>query len=189
VKFVAVMLLAVAGAAAATHPAESTRSTATDLGTLVPWNRVGGISLGERRAVVYQGYGASNFHVLQRWGNNTQGYFRLHRSRLIVTFYGHHVGEIGFDTPYYRTKSGFGVGSRIPLGACHRTTTMTCEHRWHDFVYNAWNKGTPCQCWVKIGMGARSLPVTGRNFDNPWFFIYMKHGRATSFYLALKFVD
>jgi hypothetical protein len=156
---------------------------------LVPWSRVGSISLGEARAAVYRDYGAADFHVLQRWGNNTQGYFRLHGSRLVVTFYGGHVGEIGFATAYYRTKSGFGVGSKVPLGPCHRTATHSCEHRWHGFLYNEWNKGGPCECWVKIGTGERSLPVAIRNFDNPWFFIYTKRGRVTYFYFALKFVD
>jgi hypothetical protein len=165
------------------------RSMSADPPVLVPWSRVGGISLSEARAAVYRDYGAANFHVVQRWGNNTQGYFRLHGSRLVITFYGGHVGEIGFTTAYYRTKSGFGVGSRIPLGLCHHTVTRSCEHRWHGFVYNEWNKGTPCECWVKIGTGRHSLPVTVRNFNNPWFFIYTKHGRVTYFYFALKFVD
>jgi hypothetical protein len=165
------------------------RSSVGDPPVLVPWGTVGRISLSEARAAVYRDYGVANFHVLQRWGNNTQGYFRLHDSRLIVTFYGRHVGEIGFTTPYYRTRNGFGVGSRIPLGPCYRTATRNCEHRWRGFVYNEWNKGTPCQCWVKIGMGRQSLPVTESNFNNPWFFIYTKHGRAMYFYFALKYVD
>jgi hypothetical protein len=172
-----------------TTQAATARSTTSDPPVLVPWSRVGAIRLGESRAAVYRDYGAANFHVLQRWANNTQGYFRLHGSRIVVTFYGAHVGEIGFTTTYYRTTDGFGVGSSIPLGVCHRTATRTCEHRWHGFVYNEWNKGTPCECWVKIGTGGRSLPVTVRNFNNPWFFIYMKRGRVTYFYFALKFVD
>ena len=165
------------------------RAPAGDSPVLVPWSRVGSISLGEPRSTVYRNYGAANFHLLQRWGNNTQGYFRLHGTRVVVTFYGSRVGEIGFATPYYRTRNGFGVGSRIPLGRCYRTATRSCEHRWHGFLYNEWNKGAPCRCWVKIGTGRHSLPVIARNFDKPWFFIYTEHGRATSFYLALKYVD
>ena len=32
-------------------------------------------------------------------------------------------------------------------------------------------------------------PATGANFLKPWFFIYVDHGRVSSFYFALKFVD
>jgi hypothetical protein len=77
----------------------------------------------------------------------------------------------------------------IPLGPCHRTTNGQCEHRWHGFVFNAWSKGAPCNCWVKAGLDAGSLPATTANFMKPWFFIYTIRGRVTSFYFALKFVD
>jgi hypothetical protein len=72
-----------------------------------------------------------------------------------VTFYGDRVGRIGFGTPYYRTPSGFGVGSTIPLGACHKTATNPCEHRWRGFIYNVRLKEQPCNCWVKVGTGKR----------------------------------
>jgi hypothetical protein len=55
--------------------------------------------------------------------------------------------------------------------------------------YNAWSKVTPCNCWVKVGLGATSLPATGANFLKPWFFIYTRNGRATRFSFVLKFVD
>jgi hypothetical protein len=154
---------------------------------LVPWNRIGDISLGEPRARVEAEY--SPYHVIQRYGNTVQGYYRLHRSRVIVTFYGRRVGELDFTTPYYRTRGGFGVGSRIPLGPCHRTATNPCEHRWHGFVWNAWVREKPCSCWVKVGLGPRSLPVTAANFLKPWFFIDVRRGRVARFYFALKFVD
>jgi len=108
---------------------------------------------------------------------------------VIVTFYANRVGELGFSTPYYRTKAGFGVGSRIPLGPCHKTTAGRCEHLWRGFVLNAWSKGSPCHCWVKVGRGAQSLPATIANFLKPWFFIYTHRGRVTRFYFALKFTD
>jgi hypothetical protein len=108
---------------------------------------------------------------------------------VIVTFYGDHVGELEFATPYYRTKSGFGVGSTVPLGPCHTIATSPCEHRWHGFVWNAWSREVPCGCWVKVGLAADSLPATGTNFGKPWFFIYTDQGRATRFYFALRFVD
>ena len=158
---------------------------------LVPWHRIGDIALGEPRARVEREYGrvGHGYHVIQRYGDTVEGYYRLHGSRVIVTFYGRRVGELGFSTPYYRTKSGFGVGSRIPLGPCHRTATRRCEHRWHGFVFAAFSKERPCNCWTKVGLGAHSLPVTGRNFGKPWFFIYVRHGRVARFYFALKFID
>lgn len=188
-RFIAVISLATVILVGASQAAGSVPSSAADPPVLVPWNRVGGISLDESRTAVYRSYGAANFHVLQRWGNNTQGYFHLHGSRVILTFYGGRVGEIGFTSGYYRTSGGLGVGTAIPLGPCYRTATRNCEHRWRGFVYNEWNKGTLCSCWVKVGTRAQSLAVSGSNFDKPWFFIYTKHGRATYFYFALKYVD
>ena len=183
-------MLAAAFVAGLPAGASSARA-AGDPPLFVPWHRIGDISLGEPRARVEGEYGGvgDGYHVIQRYGDTVEGYYRLHGSRVFVTFYGRRVGELGFRTPYYRTKSGFGVGSRIPLGPCHRTATNPCEHRWHGFVYNVTLKEDPCNCWVKVGRGARSLPVTGRNFLKPWFFIYLRHGRVASFYFALRFVD
>jgi hypothetical protein len=159
---------------------------------LVAWNRIGDIALGGSKTQVQAEYGTEGhgYHLLQRYGSNiVQGYYRLHGGRVTVTFYGGRVGELDFSTPYYRTTSGFGVGSRIPLGRCYRTATNPCEHRWHGFVWNERIRETPCGCWTKVGLGAQSLPVTGTNFSKPWFFIYTSHGRVTEFYFVLKFVD
>lgn len=163
----------------------------SDPTSLVPWSRIGDISLGEPRKIVESEYGGigHGYHVLQRYGKTTQGYYHLHGSRVIVTFYGETVGELEFSTPYYRTKSGFGVGSLIPLGPCHRTTTNSCEHRWRGFVYNVRLRERPCNCWVKVGIGSRSLAPTAANFSKPWFIIYLRHGHVARFYFALKYVD
>ena len=144
----------------------------------VPWSRIGDISLGSYREEVEAEYGRE-----PRYG------YRLHTSRVFVAFDHGRVSEIRFSTPYYRTKSGFGVGSRIPLGPCHRTGTDRCEHRWHGFVWNLRLREKPCSCWVKVGRGRRSLPATTRNFLKPWFFIHLRRGRVSRFYFALKFVD
>jgi hypothetical protein len=122
-----------------THVRASSVRGAGDPRILVPWRRIGDIALGDSRARVEQEYGSARhgYHVFQRYGKGTvQGYYRLHGSELVVTFYGDRVGELEFGTPYYRTESGFGVGSAIPLGACHKTATNPCEHRWHGFLYN-----------------------------------------------------
>jgi hypothetical protein len=166
-------------------------ATSLDPALLVPWSRIGDIALDESKARVQREYGSEGhgYHVLQRYGDTVQGYYRLHGSRVIVTFYGDRVGELDFTTPYYRTNSGFGIGSRIPLGRCRKTTGRRCEHRWHGFVFDAWSKGSPCNCWVKVGRGVQSLPATTANFEKPWFFIYTRHGRVTGMYFALRFID
>jgi hypothetical protein len=157
----------------------------------VPWSRIGDISLGAYKEEAEAEYGSvgHGFHVIQRYGKNVQGYYRLHGTRVVVTFYGDKVGEIEFSTPYYRAKNGFGVGSRISLGPCHRTMGYRCLHLWHGFMWNLRLREKPCSCWVKVGRGPRSLPATGDNFLKPWFFINVKRGRISSFYFALKFVD
>jgi hypothetical protein len=144
----------------------------------IPWKRIGHISLGSYKEEVEAEYGPE-----PRYG------YRLHTSRVFVGFDRGRVSEIRFLTPYYRTKNDFGVGSRIPLGPCHRTRKNRCEHRWHGFVWNAWVREKPCNCWVKVGRGARSLPATLENFLKPWFFINVDQGRVSGFYFALKFVD
>lgn len=153
---------------------------AVDPPFLVPWRSIGHISLGESRARVESDYGqaGNGYHVLQRYGDTVQGYYVLHHAHVIVTFYGNRVGELEFSTPYYRTRTGFGVGSTMPKARV-----------WHGFVYDAWNRGKPCTCWVKVGLGAQSLPATTANFLKPWFFIYTRQGSVTRFYFALKFVD
>jgi hypothetical protein len=125
---------------------------------LVPWTRVGNIALGEPRAQFKR---------------------EQHRGDVVVTFWNGHVSSIGFSTPYYRTKSGFGVGSRIPIGNGH----------WHGFVWNKWVREKPCNCWTKVGLGKESLPVTGANFTKPWFFIDTRQGRVSRFYWDLRFID
>ena len=151
---------------------------------LVPWSRIGDIALGESRARIEREYGGvgHGYHV-------PDGYYRLHGSRVFVTFQDGRVEEFQLTTRYYRTKSGFGVGSRIPLGPCHRTAASPCEHRWHGFIWNAWVREKPCSCWVKVGRGERSLPVSVKSFLKPWFFIYVRHGRVARFVFASKFVD
>ena len=153
---------------------------------LVPWSKIGDIALGESRVRVEREYGS---HVLQRYGGDVQGYYRLHGSRVIVTFYGGRVGELDFSTPYYRTRDGFGVGSSIPFGPCHRSASNPCEHRWHGFVWKIWQRDKPCSCWVKVGLGKTSLAATARNFQKPWFFLYVRRGHVSELYFALKFVD
>jgi hypothetical protein len=182
-----VACLTIAGSSLAVTKAHS----AGDPPLLVPWSRVGDIALGEPRARVEREYGSvgHGYHVSVRITNGTQGYYILHRGVVGVDFEKGRVEEINFAIRYYRTKSGFGLGSRIPLGPCHRTATYRCEHRWHGFVWNEWIREKACGCWTKVGLGKKSLAVTVDNFLKPWFFIYMRHGRVDGFRFASKFVD
>ena len=116
--------------------------------------------------------------MLRDYGPQPPGGYIEHGGRVQVGFDHGRVTSLRFSTPYYRTKSGFGVGSKSPPG-----------HRWHGFVWNAWRREKPCSCWVKVGLGRRSLPATTENFLKPWFFIDVRHGRVASFYWDLKFVD
>lgn len=190
-KFAAVICLLMITSVAGADGAESAPTQVADPSVLVPWSRVGDISLGEFKSRVQSEYGSvgHGYHVLQRYGNVTQGYYRLHSSRVVVTFYGERVGELSFTTRYYRTSTGFGVGSTIPLGPCHVTATSRCEHRWRGFIYNPRLRESRCSCWVKVGTGARSLTPTATNYTKPWFFIYLRNGRVSGFYFALMYID
>jgi hypothetical protein len=164
---------------------------AIDFPDLVPWTGVGAIYLGEGRAQVAHDYDAvgHRYRVQVRDNGIVQGYYALHRSRLFVTFRDGRVNDLEFTTRFYRTWEGFGVGSKIPLGRCHRTARTSCEHHWHGFVWNAWSRDRPCGCWVKVGNGKRSLPATPANFLKPWALIYMRDGHVARIHLSWKFVD
>jgi hypothetical protein len=189
-KYAAVVGLLLAFGAAMGN-AGAALGTSGDPPLLVPWHRIGGISLNEPKARVEAEYGSvgRGYHVVQRYGNVVDGYYNLHGSPVVVTFYGDRVGELKFATRYYRTVTGFGVGSRIPLGPCHVTTTSRCEHRWHGFVYNPRLREDRCACWVKVGNGALSLTPTVANYEKPWYLIYLRHQRVSDFYFALRYVD
>src|SRR5204863_126703 len=116
--------------------------------------------------------------------SSSTNHCRARTPRGLGSFERGRVTEVRFSTPYYRTKNGFGVGSRIPLGPCHRTMGYRCLHLWHGFMWNLRLRENPCSCWVKVGRGTRSLPATGDNFLKPWFFIYVDHGRVSRFYFA-----
>jgi hypothetical protein len=150
----------------------------SDPPVFVPWSRIGDISLGGFKEEVQAEY-----------GSEPRDGYRLHGSRVVIGFDRGQVSEIRFSTSYYRAKNGFGVGSRIRLGPCHRTMGYACLHLWHGFMWNLTLREKPCSCWVKVGRGPHSLPATTDNFLKPWFFINVNRGRISSFYFALKFVD
>lgn len=152
---------------------------------------VGDIRLGDPEAKVEREYGTegNGFKVTFKNSGLVSGYYRLHHGRVLVTFDGVRVSELDVRTPYYRTKGGVGLGSTIPLGRCHTGPTGSCVHAWHGFLWDAWVRQGPCSCWVKVGRGERSLPVTTKSFMKPWFFIDVHHGHVARFFFASKFVD
>ena len=173
----------------------SARAAGADPPVLVRWKTVGDISLGESRSRVQTEYGTDGhgFHVVARYGDastgiSIDGYYRLH-GYVAVTFNNDHVDRIAFGSPYYRTSDNFGVGSRIPLGPCHKTAINRCEHRWHGFIWDAFNKDQVCDCWVKVGDAANSQVASVHNFLKPWYYIYTKRGRVTDFVFDSKFID
>jgi hypothetical protein len=173
-----VFVLLAAGSGAAT----STQARATDPPILVPWSRIGDIMLGEAKARVEHEYGSQRGY--------SQPHYRLHGGEVWMDYDSHgRVTDFGFTTRYYRTRNGLGVGSAIPLGACHSTPTNPCEHRWHGFVYNPRLREKPCRCWVKVGTGRTSLLPSGKNYEKPRFFIYLRQGHVSSFYFALRYID
>ena len=183
------ILLAAACSSGAGSDASASHSRATrpaDPPLLIPWSRVGDIALEEPKARVEREYGSPGhgYHVQARISNGIQGYYGFHGRVVAVKFRGGRVERIDFSTRYYRTKSGFGVGSRIPLGPCVRTFTHRCGHRWHGFVWNEFNHDRPCGCWMKVGRGKRSLPPSpGR-----WTLIWVRHGRIAGFTFSTTFV-
>ena len=183
-------LLAAACAGGGAHDAATraprATSTASDPPLLVQWNRVGDISLGESQARVEREYGfpGHGYHVQARISHGLQGFYTPHGRVVAVKFRGGRVERIDFSTRYYRTKGGFGVGSRIPLGPCVRTFTHKCGHRWYGFVWNEFNHDEPCGCWMKVGRAKRSL-ATG---PGPWTLIWVRHGRVTGFTFSTTFV-
>jgi hypothetical protein len=187
----AAAVVTVALAASCGSGAEHGHATESDRPVLELTGRVGDIRLGEPMGKVESEYGAvgKGFHVTFRRAGAISGYYRLHRGRVLVGFDGGRVSELDVRTPYYRTEGGLGIGGRIPLGRCHAAASSRCQHHWHGFVWDAWAREKPCNCWVKVGRGPNSLPATTKNFMKPWFFIDVRHGRVSRFFFASRFVD
>jgi hypothetical protein len=56
-------------------------------------------------------------------------------------------------------------------------------------VWDEWVREKPCNCWTKVGLRAKSLRVSSKNFLKPWFFIDVRHGLVSDFYFASRYVD
>jgi len=123
---VAALLVAVAPAAA--------QPTAIDPPRIVPWHLIGNVGLAMSRTRVEYAYGQPT-HEPEFTDVAGTGLFTYRGGGDLGVFYEQgHVVWIETHSSYYRTRDHFGVGSRVPLRPCHRTTRNPCEHRWNGFV-------------------------------------------------------
>jgi hypothetical protein len=141
-------------------------ATRSDPPLLVPWTGVGDIRLGEAIRQVGVEYGRAGPSGYPLHGGLVQVYDNASGGR---------VNQINFSTRYYRTKSGFGVGSTLPRA-------------WRgDFIWNPILKQSPCRCWVKVGSGRRSLPMRAAKPDVPFVVIYVRHDRVVFIAISSKY--
>lgn len=105
--------------------ATSAASATSDPARIVPWHQIGNIGLGMSKERVEYGYGPADRY----------GQYAVPGGWLMVNYDTRGVSGIATNSRRYRTASGLGVGTRIPLGPCHKTATSSCERRWNGFVY------------------------------------------------------
>ncbi len=138
---------------------------------IVGWRLIGNAGLGMSRERVEYVYG---HRVPDR---RTYPYdlstYQVHGGKLLINYTRGLVDGVSTDSLYYRTKDGIGVGTRIPLGPCHRTKSRPCERRWKGFVLE--NGG---RTWF------RTLPY-GRRTIQAW--LWVERGAITQ--IDLKFFD
>jgi hypothetical protein len=126
-----------------------------DTPSIVLHKSIGDVQLGMSRSEVRATYGAGRTERWRRYfpvGSTYHGKvlyrttYWVHRGKLIVSYVDGRVRMIETTSRYYRSRSGVGVGTRIPRGACHRDTYGGCHYRWRDFEYDecggAWLLGT-----------------------------------------------
>ena len=151
VALVAVSLTAVVVSffAGATARAAADVQSAFDPPSLRFVGSIGSVRLGMTRDAVEYLYGDTNQGRLRidddffPVGTKYEGVplfvmtYRLHGGILRVKYVHDRVKVIETTSRYYRTPRGVGVGTRIPLGTCHRNRFGSCEYRWRGFFYEA----------------------------------------------------
>lgn len=157
VAIAAVALVLALPMSAATHP------TAEPV-TIVPWHKIGGAGLGMLRSAIEYRYGAPE-----------SGSYKVPGGSLHVGYSGDRVSFVTTDSVYYRTVERIGVGTRVPLGRCFKTSTNPCERRWKGFTYRPvfgiWEKlgcygGVPTNAWLRVERGIVTYVAVGYGGGN-----------------------
>lgn len=116
-------LFGTAGAVGARHSQQTQLSP-----TITPWHAVGGIGIGMVRAAVEYRYGTAP-------GEGTVLVYTVPGGTLFVQYHHARVTDLETNSRFFRTEDGFGIGSTIPLGRCHRIAGR-CRYTWRSFTLN-----------------------------------------------------
>jgi hypothetical protein len=124
---ITVLTILVASALAVAIGAEARVSGGADPPRLVLWHMVGNAGLGMTETRIKYSYDQPT-HAYTDNGFD----YRIYQGRgEIGVAYDRsgHLVWVDTSSPAYRTPDDFGVGSRIPLGPCHKVKGK-CEYRW-----------------------------------------------------------
>jgi hypothetical protein len=138
-----------------------------------PWRAVGGIGIGTSvtRVEYERGVGTGPRQINMGSASVLADTVYRHGGGLLwVSYSNGRVSAVGTTSPGLRTPNGLGVGSRIPLGPCHRIAGG-CRYWWQGFRYST----EPCCGWYRtFREGARTVRV--------WLFTV--RGRVTAVWLS-----
>lgn len=137
-----------------------------------PWRGIDAISIGMSAIRVEYEYGVGRPRSINT-GTASVGAdasYRRGNGWLWVGYSNGRVDSVGTTSAAYRTPNGLGVGSKIPLGRCHRIPGG-CKYTWQGFRYST----EPCCGWYRLfRVGSRSVRV--------WLFTL--RGRVTAVWLS-----
>jgi hypothetical protein len=120
-------------------------TTIQDTPAIVIHKSIGEVRLGMARSDVQAAYGSGRTQRLRHYfpvGTKYHGKvlyrttYWVHGGKLIVSYVDTRVKMIETTSRYYRTRSGVGVGTRIPRGPCHPDGYGGCHYRWQGFEYD-----------------------------------------------------
>ncbi|CAN5833697.1 hypothetical protein BH18ACT13_BH18ACT13_12560 [soil metagenome] len=148
-------------------------SPRSDSPRIVPWKAIGNVWLGSSRLRVEYVYGVRSVRP-RKPPEVYYARYRLHGGELRVGYTGESVTYVNTTSPYYRTKSGLGVGTKIPLGRCHRTEARRCEYRWNGFTLDGSGLSGSRRCdtanaasGLGSGSGAAQCGMSGSGSARP----------------------
>jgi hypothetical protein len=116
---------------------------AADSPRIVPWKQIGAIELGDNITRAEYLYGEPQeieslfFPVGTRYHGRAgvRHTYKVPGGELWVEAIDGRIKALATTSPRYRTPTGLHVGSRIPLGPCHRNSYGSCDYRWKSFAY------------------------------------------------------